>query len=79
MTRLEYLILMFPPNQIMETIRLTNRELTEREEKSITIGEIVKFKGSSHYNIQDFSFCRVKICGVKLRLPNMFQNLSYAS
>ena len=45
MTRLEYFILMFPPNQLTEMVRLTNRELKEKEEKSMTIGEMVEFMG----------------------------------
>ena len=43
--RLEYFILMFPQNQLMEMLRLTNRELRGKEEKSTTIGEMVKFVG----------------------------------
>ena len=43
MTRLEYFILMIPPNQPKEMVRLTNRELREKEENSVTIGEMVKF------------------------------------
>ena len=45
MTRLGYFILMFPPNQLTEMVRLKNRELREKEEKSITICEMVKFMG----------------------------------
>ena len=44
-TRLEYFILMFPQNQPTEMVRLTKRELREKEEKSMTIGEMVKFMG----------------------------------
>ena len=44
-TRLEYFILMFPPNQLTEMLRLTNRELKEKEEKSMKFGEMVEFMG----------------------------------
>ena len=36
---------MFPPNHLTEMVRLTNREIREKEEKSMTIGEMVKFMG----------------------------------
>ena len=45
MTRLEYFILMFPPNQLTEMVRMKNRELTGKEEKPMTIGAMVKFMG----------------------------------
>ena len=47
MTRLEYFILMFSPNQLTDKVLLKNRERREKEEKSITIGEMVKFMGIS--------------------------------
>ena len=77
MTRLEYFILMFPPNQLTEMVRLTNRELKEKEEKSMTIGEMVEFMGICIIITRfQFSSRRVKICGVKLCLPNTLQHLS---
>ena len=41
----EVFISMFPPNQLTEMVRITNRELREKEEKPMTIGEMVKFMG----------------------------------
>ena len=45
MTSLEFCILMFPMNQLTEMVRLTNREFKKKEEKSMTISEVVKFMG----------------------------------
>ena len=45
MTRLESFIFMLPPNQLTEMVRITNRELKGNEEKSMTIGDMVKFMG----------------------------------
>ena len=61
MTRLEYFILMFPPNQLMEMVLLTKGEMREKEEKLMTIGEMVKFMGLCIL-ITRFQFFRVDIC-----------------
>ena len=45
MTRLENFISMFPSNQLTDMIRLTDRELREKEENSMTIGDMVNFMG----------------------------------
>lgn len=44
-TRLDYFLLMFPPLQLREIVRLTNRNLLRRRKKRTTVGEIIKFFG----------------------------------
>ena len=53
MSRLDYFLLMFPPKQLSEMVRLTNLELEKLNVQLTTKGEIIKYIGvmilSTHF------------------------------
>jgi hypothetical protein len=44
-SRLNYFLLMFPPLQLNEIVRLTNIHLAKKRRRLTTVGEIIKFLG----------------------------------
>jgi hypothetical protein len=42
---LDYFLLMFPPLQLNEIVRLTNIHLAKKRRRLTTVGEIIKFFG----------------------------------
>jgi hypothetical protein len=44
-SRLDYFLLMFPPLQLNEIVRLTNIHLTKKRRRLTTVGETIKFLG----------------------------------
>mgnify|MGYP003546679353 FL=1 len=45
MSRLDFFLLMFPPKQLTDMVRLTNEALDRRQQKQTTKGEILKLFG----------------------------------
>ena len=45
MSRLDFFLLMFPPTQLADMVRLTSDELDRREKTNTTKGEVLKLFG----------------------------------